>query len=514
MHSLAAWSTRAVLGSVALVGLAACAQSRGDSPDGVHDGGSAADAFVLPDAALPEGGEAGTPPPYESFQATTGWQVYPDGSYHYGPSILVDTDGTIHMWTCSPGTNGAWDYVRYHHSTDGGHTWSADTVALQPTPATTDAYSACDPGVVKVGPYFYIGYTSTTNSAGTQNDVFIARSTAPTGPFEKWGGAGWGNDPKPILTYGGNSTYYGYGEPSLVLLGKKLFVYYSDDQATQYTNVATVDDATADDWPSHLVDHGHAITRDRAAQDSADVKYVDARGVFVAVTTVDRFSPNASIAAYQSSDGLTFEPIPYRGARVQIGAHNVGLSGDMSGHIGPTTPTFVSYAYQPAANGWGNWPTFLDPIALMASTRGTPVAGGVSSIVGGNDWNWSGPRAWDGEPTSVYSSLAHGATDVANEWVWVDLGATLPLKGVTVVPRPGGLGFPVDFSLQTSLDGATWTDVPGQSYTGYVNPGSTDVTFPFAATPARYVRLNATRLGNDGTNTYLQLAELEPVIGP
>ncbi|CAF4667884.1 unnamed protein product, partial [Rotaria sp. Silwood2] len=34
------------------------------------------------------------------------WKVYPGGSYHYGPSILIDNNEnhTIHMWTCSPGT--------------------------------------------------------------------------------------------------------------------------------------------------------------------------------------------------------------------------------------------------------------------------------------------------------------------------------------------------------------------------------------------------------------------------
>lgn len=482
-----------------------------------HDAASTGDAAPVDASAEASAadGAAGVSAPL-AVRATSGWQVYPGGSYHYGPSVLIDTDASIHMWTCSPGTGGAWDFVRYHHSTDGGHTWSADVVALQPTAGSVDAYSTCDPGAVKIGSYFYVGYTSTTNSAGTDNDVFIARSASPTGPFDKWNGAGWGGSPQPLVDYKGAATDYGYGEPSLVLMGNKLFVYYSDDEATQSTNVATVDDATVDAWPLHLVDHGHAIVRDRNAQDSADVKYVDALGRFIAVTTYERFTPNGTVAAYQSTDGLTFAPTPFLGARTQIGMHNIGLSGDLTGHLDLAAANFIAYAYQPVGNGWGNWPTFLDPVAVGTAPRGTAVAGEVSSIVGGNDWSWSGPLAWDGNPATVFSSASHGTTAIANEWAWIDTGASSSIDGVTVVPRAGGLGFPVDFSIQTSPDASTWTDVPGQTFTAYANPGSAPVTFAFASpVAARFARLNATRLGTDNAgNTYLQLGELAAIVGP
>ncbi|HEX7663842.1 MAG TPA: discoidin domain-containing protein [Polyangiaceae bacterium] len=512
------------IASFVLVACAASAVQSGDDTSGgpgTDGGSSSGDASNGGEGGSGNPGEGGAPveagvAEYPSLKASTGWQVYPDGSYHYGPSILVESDGTIRMYTCSPGTNGAWDYIRYHQSNDGGHTWSADSVVLEPTAGSVDAYSTCDPGVVKVGAYYYVGYTSTTNSAGTQNDVFIARSTSPTGPFDKWNGTGWGGNPTALITYPGASTYYGYGEPSLVLQGKKLFVYYSDDQAVQYTNVATVDDATVDDWPKHLVDHGHAIERTRAGQDSADVKFDDALNAFVAVTTMDRFGPNATIAAYQSTDGLTFTPIPYVGARAQTGAHNVGISGDVTGHITKSIPLFVGYAYQPPPNGWGNWPTFVDPITIDPSTHAVPVAGAVSSIVGTTDWNWSGPKAWDGDPTTVFSSVSHAATDAAEEWVWVDLGATQSVTGVSVVPRASGLGFPVDFTIQTSTDGATFTVVPGATFTGYANPGSTTAAITFGAlVSARYVKLDATRLGaDDSGNHYLQLSEITPQIAP
>ena len=36
---------------------------------------------------------------------SAGWQVYPNGSYHYGPTIIIEENdnSVIHMWTCSPG---------------------------------------------------------------------------------------------------------------------------------------------------------------------------------------------------------------------------------------------------------------------------------------------------------------------------------------------------------------------------------------------------------------------------
>jgi hypothetical protein len=504
---------------------AACS-SGGTFGGGASDAGPL-DAATASDAAA-DGVESGPPakdgggdvdagpPRLPAIQSTSGWQVYPSGGYHYGPSIIIDVDKSIHMWTCSPGSNGAWDYVRYHHSTDGGHTWSPDVVALQPTPSSLDLYSTCDPGALRIGTYWYVGYTSTTNQNGTQNQVFMARSTSPSGPFDKWNGSGWGGNPSPVVAYAGGASYYGFGEPSLVLMGKKLFLYYSDDQATQFTNVATVDDATADDWPKLLQDHGHAITRSRPGQDSADVKYVDSLGVFLAVTTYDRFTSNSTIGVYRSPDGLAFTPVPFRGARAQIGAHNVGISGDPSGHLQVADANFISYAYQPLGNGWGDWPTFLDPVALDSVAQGTPAGGEVSSIVGGNDWNWSGPRAWDGDVSTVFSSDSHGATAAANEWAMVDLGASYAATGVTLVPRPSGQCFPVDFSIQSSADSSTWTDVPGQSHTGFANPGSAPVVLSFAApVTARYLRVNATSLGADGNgNHYLQLAEIEPHVGP
>lgn len=449
-----------------------------------------------------------------SLHASTGWQIYSGGGYRYGPSIVVNDDGSIEMFTCSPGDSGAWDVIRHRHSTDGGHTWTPDTIALRPTAGSRDAYSTCDPGALHVGAYWYVGYTSTENAKGTQNHVYVARATSPDGPYQKWNGSGWGGNPQPIVTYTGPADQYGAGEPSLVYTDK-LYVYYTWEDGTNHTDLAVAPDPTADDWPAKLVSKGHVITRRPNGEDSTDIKWVDGDWKrFVGVTTYDRFGPNSTIGVYESFDGMNWKLAPYLGARARQGAHNAGISGDGRGHIDPKKSQFVAYAYAPAGSSWGDWPTFIDPITLAPAPKGAPVGGGVSSIVGTNDWNWSGPRAWDGDEGTVFSSVSHGATADAEEWAFVDLGEPKTITGVTLVPRAGGLGFPVDFSIQSATSLDAWTDVPGEAQTAFPNPGAAKVVRTFGAkVTARYLRLHATKLGLDDVgNRYLQLSEILPTV--
>jgi len=96
----------------------------------------------------------------------------------------------------------------------------------------------------------------------------------------------------------------------------------------------------------------------------------------------------------------------------------------------------------------------------------------------------------------------------------VDLGRALPIKGVSILPRASSLAFPVDFSIQVSDDASNWSDVPGQAHTNFPKPAGPSVDLAFSSpTPARFLRLNATRLGpDDFGNHYLQIAELIPAL--
>ena len=78
------------------------------------------------------------------------------------------------------------------------------------------------------------------------------------------------------------------------------------------------------------------------------------------------------------------------------------------------------------------------------------------------------------------------------------MGATYKVSKVKIMPRSFGQAFPVNFKLQYSTNGTTWTDIAGQSYTNYPNPASAEQTFNFASTvDTRYIRLYATKIGQD-----------------
>ncbi len=440
---------------------------------------------------------------------SSGWQVYPGGSYHYGPSIMIDDNehGLIHMWTCSPGTGSTqWDVIRYHYSNDNGETWSPDEIALIPTPGSLDTYSACDPSVVKIGTYYYMGYTSTINPQATQNQLFLARSLIPNGSYEKWNGTGWNsNNPQPIVAYYGPSTKYGIGEPSLVLKDNLIYAYYTNtDDTGSYTDlaIAQVNSTNQDTWPLDLQYKGHVIyRRTNLSEDSTDIKWCPELQLFIGVTTINRFSSQATVGVYQSLDqyGLQFQSTPYIGKRIQQGAHNIGISGSTAGwfHL-ENQYHFVSYAYQPAGSSWGNWPTYLTPIELVQLPLGTIIDAQVSSNF---DWSFSSPFVWDHDLTTCWSSQSDN-----NEFVTINLGEILSIESLSLVPRMMGYGFPIDFSVRASNDSRTFIHILDQHYSNF-----TPVVDCLFSNPvdAQYFQFVPITYGTDDHGTKLfQLAEI------
>lgn len=310
--------------------------------------------------------------------AQAGWDIFdrenpPEGqtgSYRYGASIIINDDNSIDWWAAGPGLYPGyeeWDWIRYRHSVDGGKTWGTEKVVLRPTPGSLDAYSVCDPGVVKFGGYYYLGYTSTTSASGVENDVFVARSQSPTGPFDKWNGSGWGGNPQPFIEYDGSAGGWGAGEPSFVVKDETLYIYYTWNSAE--TRVATVS-ASDTNWPGNITHHGVALTRG-SGEDSTDVKYIDAYGKFIGISTANRFSAESSIKVWESKDGLTFTSAgKVEGIAVQDWAHNAGISGTANGHIDLEDDNFIAYAYSPSNSNvpWAYWNTHLNPVEISEPT--------------------------------------------------------------------------------------------------------------------------------------------------
>lgn len=119
------------------------------------------------------------------------------------------------------------------------------------------------------------------------------------------------------------------------------------------------------------------------------------------------------------------------------------------------------------------------------------------------------------ENQGYYSSV--GSTENHTEWVQIELTKESEINSIWVYPRYDGIhaGFPVDFTLQTSVDGKQWNIVA----TVENNTEVTDALprkYTFADVNAKFVRLVATNLysaNNEWTgykDTYiLQLAEIE-----
>lgn len=133
-----------------------------------------------------------------------------------------------------------------------------------------------------------------------------------------------------------------------------------------------------------------------------------------------------------------------------------------------------------------------------------PSGSSASSSISG----WPASNAIDGNTSTVWSSVNHGSA-TASESLTVSYAASRAFAKLTVTPRGGGLAFPVDFKLQASADGTTFTDIPGQSYTAYPNPGSKPQTFNFDPVQAKALRIAATKLGpDDFGNFYMQIADI------
>ena len=284
-----------------------------------------------------------------------------DFGYRYGPSIIYNADGSIDAFFAAPGRLDEWDWITYRHSPDGGENWTDELKVLAPTPDSPDFYSCCDPGAIRIGDYYYLGYTSTVNADGIDNNVFVARSEKPEGPYEKWNGNGWGGKPQPIIDYNGDPTTFGAGEPSFVLIGNTLYVYYTwRDGKLNQTRVATAD-ASDENWPATLQYQGIAFNYINGATDSADVKYIEDYGKFIAVNTVDRFTDESSVGVYMSNDGLNFTESYSLKTNIAAGCHNSGISSRPDGHIRLDDKVFLAYAY---GNSWGFWNTRMHEVEI------------------------------------------------------------------------------------------------------------------------------------------------------
>ncbi len=128
---------------------------------------------------------------------------------------------------------------------------------------------------------------------------------------------------------------------------------------------------------------------------------------------------------------------------------------------------------------------------------------------------WSIAKANNGITSPIdpgWSSAGYRDNADHKEWIQIDLGASVAINRVVLYPRADagnlGKGFPVDFSIAVSKDSTDWTKVVAVR-TGYAKPREIPQSFEFNETQARFVRVQATKLGpNDGWYQF-QINEIE-----
>lgn len=280
--------------------------------------------------------------------------------YRYGPSIMRYDDGSMDAWFSAPGNSGnQWDWITYRHSEDGIN-WSEEKTVLKPTPGSKDQCSVCDPGVIYLNGYYYLGYTATDYYAGkgTYNMAFVARSKDPDGPFEKWNGSGWGGDPEPIIFYDGGQDNWGIGEISFVVKDEDLFIYYSYiDVRDMYLGLCKAD--MTDNWPATIRNKGAVLYR--TDHDSVEVLYDKKTNSFLAFTIEGRLMEGSKLTVYESSNGKDFQPAASVKEGIEDYAHNLGVSKNPQGWIDSDDELLIGYAY---GKDWGRWNALFQHIRL------------------------------------------------------------------------------------------------------------------------------------------------------
>jgi hypothetical protein len=145
---------------------------------------------------------------------------------------------------------------------------------------------------------------------------------------------------------------------------------------------------------------------------------------------------------------------------------------------------------------------------VTASSSDERGSWGARFLVDGERNEKAGSRGWS---SNADKSRNH------TEWVQIDLGGSASVGIVDIYPRNDparlGEGFPVDFSIETSADGQSWTAVVNK--TNYAKPGNAVQRFSFTPVSARFVRIVGTNLRYLGAEQayYLQFAEIEVFAG-
>ncbi len=274
----------------------------------------------------------------------------PTFRYTCGPTAGLDTRNLI-RWSSTTATDGTG--------------WSAENILLAPTAGSLDAGGVCDPSLARIGNWYYLAYTGTSTTG--QRQVFVARSSLPYYPFDKWNGTGWGgNSPAPIgqlpPAAGGQA-----GGPSLIVKNNTAYLYSNVrlGTGTYQTRLNTANlgaSSTYDTWPQRLqLQPGAAIEHPGLYSGTdcvgnhwwadTDIAYDDTTGRFLALTSDQATFRYFALQAYESTDGSSFTKTTITRGDQQHGARTPALLTDQTGHIPAGGSTAIAYTRSDGCTG-------------------------------------------------------------------------------------------------------------------------------------------------------------------
>jgi hypothetical protein len=284
--------------------------------------------------------------------------------YAYAPSIILK-DGVYHVFFCSVGASGAWDYIRYVSSADGKN-WSHPTIVLRATAANGFDMAACDPSVVYYQGWYYMYYSSAyaTGPNLYQTVIQVARSANLIGAYLTYTQRGtWEDTPsdptviiQPLVTRSQDPTGYGAGQQTVLARNGKLLMWYTDDSLDPNAGLRTFMLTSSD--PVSWAPSQQAQINVLDAH-SIDVKFDVAKNEYVMTRIINPHSANAYLTRSFSSDGKVWGPFE---TLIDVNAfpdyaNNVGAAGDETG-LTVSGPTLVGFGvpWDLRKNDiWGQW---------------------------------------------------------------------------------------------------------------------------------------------------------------
>ena len=261
--------------------------------------------------------------------------------YDYAPAVLYDDNG-YRMWWCgsSPAGNPYVDHIWTANSEDGLN-WNNIRIAMSPTPQAM----VCDPSVVRLNGLYRMYYTGTNDPTGIGNQIYLATSSDGTA----W--AKWPDDinPQPVISLPAGAAGYGIGQPSVVYLNGRFWLYYTD---TTREGGGTFLASSADGMHFRQENDGHRLL----ATNSVDVKYSYALQAFVML----HGSSHDKLYFTSSVDGIHWDFMdPARYLALTPGK-NKAFEGCMAGSA---TGTIGSWTYYYYASHFGTPGLIQDPLS-------------------------------------------------------------------------------------------------------------------------------------------------------